>query len=165
MKEIITIRVSKFLSDELAKKVAQMRWGTSAPQYVNCVRQAVFDELADGTLLKNRLVTVAGRREIIRCEANPFVINPFIHANIIESPQTGRGVSPLRVALILNSLASTILNKQIDALALMMNPPYLAPKGCFKGQQDVRPGKIIEYDSALMPTAPMPLSFDKAMVG
>ena len=47
----------------------------------------------------------------------------------------------------------------------MMNPPYLAPKGCFKGQQDVRPGKIIEYDSALMPTAPMPLSFDKAMVG
>lgn len=122
-------------------------------------------EIADGTLLKNRLIVVAGRREIIRCEANPFVINPFIHANIIESPQTGRGISPLRVALILNSLSSTILNKQIDALALMMNPPYLAPKGCFKGQQDVRPGKIIEYDAALMPTSPTPLSFDKAMVG
>ena len=71
----------------------------------------------------------------------------------------------MRVALILNSLASTVLNKQIDALTLMMNPPYLAPKGCFKGQQDVRPGKIIEYDAALMPTAPTPLSFDKAMVG
>ena len=67
--------------------------------------------------------------------------------------------------MILNSLASTILNKQVDALALMMNPPYLAPKGCFKGQQDVRPGKIIEYDPALMPQAPVPLSFDKAMVG
>lgn len=122
-------------------------------------------ELVDGTLLKNWLVVVAARREIIRFESNPFIINPFIHANIIESPQTGRGVSPLRVALILNGLASTILNKQIDALALMMNPPYLAPKGCFKGQQDVKPGKIIEYDAALMPTAPTPLSFDKAMVG
>lgn len=122
-------------------------------------------ELSDGTILKNWLIVVAARREIIRFESNPFVINPFIHANIIESPQTGRGISPLRVALILNSLASTILNKQIDALALMMNPPYLAPKGCFKGQQDVRPGKIIEYDAALMPQAPMPLSFDKAMVG
>ena len=122
-------------------------------------------ELSDGTILKNWLIVVAGRCEIIRFESNPFIINPFIHANIIESPQTGRGVSPLRVALILNSLASTILNKQIDALALMMNPPYLAPKGCFKGQQDVRPGKIIEYDSALMPQAPTPLSFDKAMVG
>lgn len=122
-------------------------------------------ELSDGTLLKNWLIVVAARREIVRFESNPFVINPFIHANIIESPQTGRGISPLKVALILNSLASTILNKQIDALALMMNPPYLAPKGCFKGQQDVRPGKIIEYDAALMPQAPMPLSFDKAMVG
>ena len=47
MKEIITIRVSKYLSDELAKKVAWMRWGTSAPEYVNCVRNAVFDELTD----------------------------------------------------------------------------------------------------------------------
>lgn len=122
-------------------------------------------ELSDGTILKNWLVVIAARREIIRFESNPFVINPFIYANIIESPSTGRGISPLRVALILNNLASTILNKQIDALALMMNPPYLAPKGCFKGQQDVRPGKIIEYDAALMPQAPIPLAFDKAMVG
>ena len=114
-------------------------------------------ELEDGTLLKNWLVVVGARREIIRFEPNPFVINPFIHANIIESPLTGRGISPLRVALI--------LNKQIDALALMMNPPYLAPKGCFNGEQVVKPGKIIEYDSALMPNQPIPLSFDKAMVG
>ena len=122
-------------------------------------------ELPNGKVLKNWLVTVAGRREIIRFESNPFVINPFIHANIIECPATKRGISPLRVALILNNISSTILNKQIDALALMMNPPYLAPKGCFKGEQDVKPGKIIEYDSALMPTAPTPLSFDKAMQG
>ena len=122
-------------------------------------------ELDDGTLLKNWLVVVGARREIIRFEPNPFVINPFIHANIIESPSTGRGISPLRVALVLNNISSTILNKQIDALALMMNPPYLAPKGCFNGEQEVKPGKIIEYDSALMPNQPIPLSFDKAMVG
>jgi len=46
-----------------------------------------------------------------------------------------------------------------------MNPPYLAPKGCFKGEQIVKPGKIIEYDSALMPTAPTPLNFEKALHG
>lgn len=122
-------------------------------------------ELSDGEVLKNWLIVVAGRREIIRFEANPFILNPFIHANIIESPKTGRGISPLRVALILNNISSTILNKQVDALALMMNPPYLAPKGCFKGEQIVKPGKIIEYDAALMPTAPTALSFDKAMQG
>lgn len=122
-------------------------------------------ELPSGEVLKNKLVVIAGRCAIIRFEDNPFIINPFIHANIIECPTTGRGISPLRVALILNNISSTILNKQLDALALMMNPPYLAPKGCFKGQQDVSPGKIIEYDSSLMTTSPMPLSFDKAMTG
>ncbi|MBR1425246.1 hypothetical protein IJ579_06765 [bacterium] len=122
-------------------------------------------ELPSGEVLKNKLISVAGRNVIIRYEDNPFVINPFIHANIIECPSTGRGISPLRVALILNNISSTILNKQLDALALMMNPPYLAPKGCFMGQQNVSPGKIIEYDASLMTTTPTPISFDKAMTG
>ncbi|MBP7212336.1 hypothetical protein KBA27_05825 [bacterium] len=122
-------------------------------------------ELSTGEILKNRLVVIAGRHVVIRFEANPFIITPFVHANIIESPDTGRGISPLRVALVLNNISSTILNKQIDALALMMNPPYLAPKGCFKGEQAVKPGKIIEYDSALMPTPPTALSFTNALQG
>lgn len=122
-------------------------------------------ELRNGEILKNWLVVVAGRKEIIRFEPNPFIINPFIHANIIENPHTGRGISPLRVAMILNNISSTILNKQVDALALIMNPPYLAPKGSFKGEQVVKPGKIIEYDASLMPTAPTPLSFEKALHG
>lgn len=122
-------------------------------------------ELPSGEVLKNKLLVVAGRCVLIRFDDNPFVINPFIHANIIECPTTGRGISPLRVALILNNISSTILNKQLDALALMMNPPYLAPKGCFRGEQDVRPGKIIEYDASLMTTSPVPISFDKAMQG
>lgn len=122
-------------------------------------------ELPSGEILKNKLAVIAGRSVLIRFEDNPYIINPFIHANIIECPRTGRGISPLRVALILNNISSTILNKQLDALALMMNPPYLAPKGCFKGQQEVRPGKIIEYDASLMTSVPTPLSFDKAMQG
>jgi len=122
-------------------------------------------ELPNGKLLKNWLIVVAGRKEIIRFEANPFVINPFIHANIIESPNTNRGISPLKVAIVMNNISSNIMNKQLDALALMMNPPYLAPKGCFKGEQEVPPGKIIEYDTSLMPQAPIPLTFDKALNG
>lgn len=122
-------------------------------------------ELPNGEILKNQLISVANRTVLIRMEDNPFVINPFIHANIIENPATGRGISPLRVALILNNISSTILNKQLDALALMMNPPYLAPKGCFRGEQEVHPGKVIEYDSTLMTSAPVPISFDKAMTG
>lgn len=117
------------------------------------------------TILKNWLIVIAGRSEVIRFEPNPFVSNPFVYANIIEDPQTGRGISPLKIAVGLNRLSSTILNKQLDALSLMVNPPYLAPKGCFKGEQTVKPGKIIEYDAALMPTQPIALKFDSALRG
>ena len=150
----------------MAKKIAKNTHLTSSHNGKIEVLEYWGDiELQNGTVLKNKLIVLAGRSVIIRCEDNPFVINPFIHANIIENPTTGRGISPLRVALILNNIASTILNKQLDALALMMNPPYLAPKGCFKGEQDVRPGKIIEYDATLMTSTPTPISFDKAMQG
>lgn len=155
---------------EILKSVVTNKTKKNTDKAVNDNRIEILEywgdiELSNGEILKNWLIVVAGRKEIIRFEPNPFILNPFIHANIIESPKTGRGVSPLRVALILNNISSTILNKQIDALALMMNPPYLAPKGCFKGEQVVKPGKIIEYDSSLMPTAPTALNFDKAMQG
>lgn len=171
--ELVSNQANNLLTEEkiqILKGVMANKYKKENDKSVDDKRLEVLEywgdvELSNGEILKNWLVVVAGRREIIRFEANPFIINPFIHSNIIESPCNGRGISPLRVALILNNIASTILNKQIDALALMMNPPYLAPKGCFKGEQIVKPGKIIEYDSALMPTAPTALSFDKAMQG
>lgn len=66
MKEIITIRVSKYLSDELAKKVAWMRWGTSTPEYVNCVRNAVFDELTDGNDCFE-VIAMTAKGEVVGC--------------------------------------------------------------------------------------------------
>ena len=118
-----------------------------------------------GVLYENMLIVVAGRTHIIRFEQNPFLTQPFVHATIVSDPRTLRGVSPLKIALGLTNVASTILNKQLDALALVINPPFLAPKGCFKGTQEVTPGKIIEYDAALMPNQPVPLSFSAALRG
>lgn len=45
-----------------------------------------------------------------------------------------------------------------NLIPYLENPMILAPKECFKGQQDVKPGKIIEYDIALIPTTPIILS-------
>lgn len=123
------------------------------------------DVTIDGKVYENMLVAVAGRQEVVRLEHNPFISQPFVHASVITDPRTARGVSPLKIALGLSEVASTILNKQLDALSLVINPPYLAPKGCFKGEQAVSPGKIIEYDAALMPNQPVPLNFSSALRG
>lgn len=121
--------------------------------------------LSDGKRLENYLIVVAGRSQVIRFEPNPFIAQPFVHASIVKDPRTHRGVSPLKIALGLTHVSSLILNKQLDALSLIINPPYLAPKGCFKDEQVVSPGKIIEYDAALMPNQPVPLNFSSALQG
>lgn len=119
----------------------------------------------DGKLLQNQLVVIAERRYIIRFEDNPYLNSPFIYGNILENPFTGRGMSPLRAAIDLNRAENEILNTQLKAYSLIVNPPYLAPKGAFKGEQQVKPGKIIEYDASLLPQMPTPLNFSQALCG
>lgn len=119
----------------------------------------------DGKLLKNQLITVAMGEFVVRFEDNPYINCPFIYANLIENPVTKRGISPIKPVLALNSISSEILNKQLDAYSLVVNPPYLAPKGAFKGEQVVSPGKIIEYDSSLLPQMPTPINFAPALSG
>jgi hypothetical protein len=122
-------------------------------------------KLADGTVLKNYVVTLAGRKNIIRFEPNPFIINPFVYAAFLEDPETKRGYSPLYVGLSLNNASETILNLQLDALKLIINKPYLAPKGALSGKINIKEGAIIEYDPSLMPNQPIPLDFKDALVG
>jgi hypothetical protein len=122
-------------------------------------------KLKNGQTLKNYAVTLAGRKKIIRFEQNPFIINPFVFAAFLEDPETKRGISPLLVAMPLNQISSTILNLQLDALKLIINKPYLAPKGSMPGNIKIREGAIIEYDPVLMPKEPIPLEFKDALVG
>lgn len=122
-------------------------------------------KLDDGTLLENWVITIAGRKNVIRFEANPFIINPFVFAAFLENPDNFRGISPMYVALPLNEASTTIMNLQLDALRLIINKPYLAPKGSLTGKINIKEGSIIEYDPALMPKEPVPLDFKDALVG
>jgi hypothetical protein len=121
--------------------------------------------LPDGTVLENYVATVAGRSKLIRFEPNPYIINPFVFASFIEEPASKRGISPLYVAMPLNNISTTILNLQIEALKLIINKPYLAPKGSLCGNIKIKEGAIIEYDPSLMPKEPIPLDFKDALVG
>ena len=122
-------------------------------------------KLPDGTTVKNQVITLAGRKNIIRFEENPFIFNPFVYAAFLEDPETRRGYSPLYVALPLNEASEIILNLQLEALKLIINKPYLAPKGALSGKINIKEGAIIEYDPSLMPKEPVPLDFKDAIVG
>lgn len=78
MKEIITIQISKFLTNELAEKISQTQWKSSAPSFINRSRQYIFDELVNGNDCFGVVATTAngqviGRLHCIRNEVNPLL--------------------------------------------------------------------------------------------
>ena len=123
--------------------------------------------LPNGKLMKNFVLTIAGRTAIVRVGANPFIINPFVYANYIEDKDTRRGVSPLAPTIVLNQVSSSILSLQLQALKLELEKPMLAPKGMFSGRQKIREGAILEYNiNPHQPTImPQPLQFSNALMG
>ncbi len=120
--------------------------------------------LDSGKILKNRMIVVVGRLAVVQNEVNPYINCPYIYANIIQDPCTKRGLSPLAPVIPVLNTAGEIMQTQILGHKLVSNPPFLAPRGAFHGEIEVKPGKIIEYDPSLLPQMPQPLNFS-AMLG
>lgn len=173
LSEIKEIYDKKYLTKEVQNALFEGVMASREGKEVNGFKNGLVELLeywgdirtSDGKLLKNQLITVAMGEFVVRFEENPYINTPFIYANLIENPVTKRGISPIKPVLALNSISSEILNKQLEAYSLVVNPPYLAPKGAFKGEQVVSPGKIIEYDSSLLPQMPTPINFSGALSG
>ena len=122
--------------------------------------------LSDGSLLKNQVIVVAAREFVVRKEDNPYIINPFVVMEILKDPKTQRGFVYLKTALPMKEKSQQIFINQLRALEFITNPAYLAPKGAFANiDQSAEPGKIIEYEPALMPQAPIPLNMAGALQG
>lgn len=51
----------------------------------------------------------------------------------------------------------------MELIPYVKNPMYLAPKGCFQDDIGAEPGKIIEYDAALMPIGPKPIAMTETL--
>ncbi len=76
MNEIITIQISKFLTNEFVREIAQKQWETDAPPQVNRSRQYIFDEIMDendcfGVVATIANHTVIGRLHCVRNETDP----------------------------------------------------------------------------------------------
>ena len=122
-------------------------------------------KLSNGTVLRNFVITIAGRSKIVRYEENPYIDSPFIHWCALRNSATKYEMSLLEAALPLVEKATNIQNKVIEAINLIINKPYLAPKGMLSGEIKITEGAIIEYDSSLMTSRPEPLDFTPALQG
>ncbi len=165
--EVLEDKNNNCITPEIAEEIRNfcVPGHDTTPKKLNILEYWGDITTENGDILKNQLVVIAENRFVLRFEDNPYLNCPFIYGNLIENPYTGRGISPLRAAIDLNMAADSILNTQLKAYSLVVNPPYLAPKGAFRGEQTVKPGKIIEYDASLLPQMPTPLNFSGALCG
>lgn len=76
MKESITIKISKFLTNDYVAQIARNQWRSEAPEWINRSRVYVFDELINdndcfGVVAVDSNDEVIGRMHCVKNENNP----------------------------------------------------------------------------------------------
>ena len=78
MKEIVTIRISTFLSNDLAARIAELKWGSNTPDSVNRIRQGLFDEIKNGNQCFEVIAAVPNDRVIGRIHCIRTTDDPLL---------------------------------------------------------------------------------------
>ena len=108
MKEIITIQISKFLTNELVEQIAQSQWKALTPQLTNRLRQYIFDELVNSnncfgviaTTAKNQVI---GRIHCVKNENNPHL---WYYGDLFVIPEyRRRGIAKQMIHAATNHLS------------------------------------------------------------
>lgn len=108
MKEIITIQISKFLTNELAVKIAQKQWNESTPLFTNRSRQYIFDELVNsnecfGVIATTSNNDVIGRIHCVRNESNSRL---WYYGDLFVIPEyRRRGIAKQMIHAAINRLS------------------------------------------------------------
>ena len=108
MKEIITIQISKFLTNELVEQIAQNQWRSSTPQFINRSRQYIFDELINsndcfGVIATTSKNQVIGRIHCVKNESNPRL---WYYGDLFVTPEYRRnGIAKQMIHAATNHLS------------------------------------------------------------
>ena len=108
MKEIITIQISKFLTNELVEQISQNQWKSSSPQFTNRSRQYIFDELVNGNDCFGVIATtsrnqVIGRIHCVKNESDPCL---WYYGDLFVTPEYRRnGIAKQIILAAINYLS------------------------------------------------------------
>lgn len=91
--------------------------------------------------------------------------SPFVWKCYMERPDTGRGQSPLQIPSILNAVENICMDLTMQCWYNTANPVFLAPKGAFPTAINIKPGKPIEYNMAMLDQAPQKVDFSAGLRG
>lgn len=118
--------------------------------YGNTVEVLEFEGtymMPDGDIIRRAEATVIAGQFLSQFKESDKPQSPYIWDAYMRRPDTGRGQSPLKIPAILNDVENMVMDLMVRCYHLVVNPPFLAPKGAFKPSIKVSPGMPIEYET------------------
>lgn len=100
----------------------------------------------NGDVARNVVITIIAGEYVAQLEESQYPICPIVYGCCYERPDTLRGQTPLKPAILLNELENKCIDLQLKAWRLSVDPVMLAPKGMIPTGQKLVAGRPFEYN-------------------
>ena len=124
--------------------------------------------LPNGDTARNVIIVVIAGKYLAKLEESLYPVCPIGYACYNERPDSLRGQTALKPALLLNELENKCMDLTMESWLLTTNPPMLAQKGFINAGITYEPGGVIEYNVDTLDDPgrmPQPLNFSAGMRG
>ncbi len=121
----------------------------------------------NGDVARNVIIVVIAGKYLAKLDESLYPVCPIGYTCYNERPDTLRGQTPLKPALLLNELENKCMDLTMESWLLTVNPPVMAQKGIINQGLIYEPGGIIEYanDDLNDVRMPQPLNFSAGLRG
>ena len=124
--------------------------------------------LPNGDTARNVIIVVVAGKYLAKLDESLYPVCPIGYTCYNERPDSLRGQTPLKPALLLNELENKCMDLTMESWLLTTNPPVLAQKGFINSGITYEPGGVIEYNVDTLDDPgrmPQPLNFSAGMRG
>ena len=124
--------------------------------------------LPNGDVARNVIIVVVAGKYLAKLDESLYPVCPIGYATYNERPDSLRGQTPLKPALLLNELENKCMDLTMEAWLLSVNPPVMAQRGFISGGITYEPGGVIEYNVDTLDDPgrmPQPLNFSAGLRG
>ena len=122
---------------------------------------------SNGDVARNVIIVVIAGKYLAKLDESMYPVCPIGYTCYNERPDSLRGQTPLKPALLLNELENKCMDLTMESWLLTVNPPVMAQKGIINQGLIYEPGGIIEYskDDLNDVRMPQPLDFSAGLRG
>ena len=124
--------------------------------------------MPNGDVARNVIIVVIAGKYLAKLDESLYPVCPIGYATYNERPDSLRGQTPLKPALLLNELENKCMDLTMESWLLTVNPPVMAQKGFINSGITYEPGGIIEYNVDTLDDPgrmPQPLNFSAGLRG